>query len=84
MAFKYKCMPWICFHCGRLGHLKLDCRARLRDGAISGGESKQYGPWLRATETSQCCRVMGGERGLRPSSVVQPCEAIRGAKKLGF
>ncbi|GMY19636.1 hypothetical protein FCV25MIE_14875, partial [Fagus crenata] len=67
-----------------LGHLERDCRARLRDSAISGGESKQYGPWLRVTKTSQHCRVMGGERGLRPSSVVQPCEAIKGAKNLLF
>ena len=64
MAFKYERMPWICFHCGRLGHLERDCRARLRDGATSGGESKQHGPWLRATETSQRCHVMGGERRL--------------------
>jgi hypothetical protein len=83
--FKYERMPWICFHCGRLGHLERDCRARLRDGATRDGESKQYGPWLRAAEISQRRRcVMGGERGLHPPSVVQPREAVRGAKNLVF
>ena len=52
ISFKYERLPWICFHCGVIGHLERDCDAPARSsgGKTVGDEVKQYGAWLRAAE----------------------------------
>ena len=64
ISFKYERLPWICFHCGVIGHLERDCDAPARSsgGTMVGDEVKQYGAWLRAAEPMKRRRAVVFDR----------------------
>jgi hypothetical protein len=64
ISFKYERLPWICFHCGVIGHLERDCDAPARSsgGTTVGDEVKQYGAWLRAAEPMKRRRAVVFDR----------------------
>lgn len=82
IAFKYERLPWLCFHCGMLGHMERECGIRLRSGHAMAGDFKQYGPWLRAAEPIGCCRGVDRSRAIRPPAVQHT--AGRNATNVGF
>lgn len=61
VSFKYERLPWLCFHCGIIGHLERECVLRLREDKKNEDTMKQYGPWLRAAEFVQRRRAPGTE-----------------------
>ncbi|GMY34303.1 hypothetical protein FCV25MIE_29545 [Fagus crenata] len=84
VSFRYERLPWICFLSGILGHLERDCIERLRSGFRSTSDSKQYGPWLRATEFQQRCRATGGVRSRQGPSPLQKGDEDKAAANLIF
>jgi hypothetical protein len=73
VAFKYERLPWICFHCGIVGHLERFCRAKLQGGAQGESSFKQYGQWLRATDVGRRRHAGGG--------ILQPSESISSTRR---
>ena len=43
---KYERLPVFCYVCGVLGHMERDCTEVIEEG---GCETKQWGPWLKAS-----------------------------------
>jgi hypothetical protein len=41
-----------CHYCGKIGHLKKDCRKRAKDGKAAGGEPESKGPTVAAIEVN--------------------------------
>ena len=48
IAFKYECLPNVCYWCGRLEHDDKDCDLWLESKGSLTNDQKQFGPSLRA------------------------------------
>jgi hypothetical protein len=64
ISFKFERLPWLCFHCGIIGHLERDCVSSLHAGRRVGVDSKQYGAWLRAPEFVPRRHAPGTDKGV--------------------
>ena len=49
VSLKYEKLPTFCYHCDILGHSERECRETEKMGRDNGGNTKAYGPWLRAS-----------------------------------
>ena len=75
IAFKYECLPNVCYWCGRLSHDDKDCILWLQNKGSLKTENQQFGQWFRASQFNPSKKMVIDVKGygedwrVRPKSV---------------